>query len=208
MKKILVFLLTLSILLFTSLKVVKAEEVDDIPTSSTDTTEEIETETNNNLLEENEPSQLEVWFEENLGWLVGIPTGTILAVIADILVLVKKNKKKNEEISETKTQNKNGKEVLNTAKELLNETKNVANDLGKLVLNALDNIEKTDNLVNDRVNELTNKLVTGFETLNNTLELVETRITKLEEVQEMVALHSKELVANGTAEKITKKIRG
>lgn len=201
MKKIIAAILLVSAILFGTIKSVNAEEVENTSTSSPTT------ETNNN-----NASDLEIWVEENLGWLVGIPTGTVLTTLIEILVLASKSKKKKEEIEETSTQNKNGKEILSTAKNLLNDTKNLTKSLEGSILCALDKIEKTDNLVNERIanltNELTTKLVNGLETLNNTIVLLENRLSKLEDVQEMIALHSKELVANGTAEEITKKIRG
>lgn len=147
--------------------------------------------------DEYQPSDLQIWVEENLGWLVGIPTGTVLAVIADILVLANKNRKKKEEIEETSNQNKRAKAVLDTTKELLNDTKALAK---KLETNVTDVLNLTE--------EKTALLLNGFENITKILASLENRLTQLEDVQEMIALHSKELVANGTAEKITKKIRG
>jgi hypothetical protein len=213
MKKIIAVILLVSVILFGTIRLVNAEEVEDTSTSSPTTDIEVELETEEPnleeiIIEENQPSDLDIWFEENLGWFIGIPTGTALTTLIEILVLASKAKKKKEEIEETKEQNTNGKEILTTAKDLLTDTKNLTRNLEISILSALDNIEATDIKVTERVNELTNKLVNGFETLNNTIVLLENRLSKLEDVQEMIALHSKELIANGTAEEITKKIRG
>ena len=202
MKKIIALLTIISVLLFTAVKV-NAEEVDENSTSSTTPETEIETEVNNeepnleDITIEEQPSEMQIWFEKNLGWLVGIPTGTVLAVIADILVLANKNRKKKEEIEETSNQNKRAKAVLDTTKELLNDTKALAK---KLETNVTDVLNLTE--------EKTALLLNGFENITKILASLENRLTQLEDVQEMIALHSKELVANGTAEKITKKIRG
>ena len=187
--------------LFSFNKLVNAEEVEDTSTSSP-VTETEET------LEEPKESELQIWVNENLGWLVGIPTGTLMTALIEFLVLVKKSKKKDEEINETKEQNNKGKEILSTAKNLLSDTKELAKKLDDTVAKALNNIEVTDSKVNERVNDLATKVTSCLEALNTTLALLESRVSNLETVQEMIALHTKELVANGTAEEISKKIRG
>lgn len=170
-------------------------------------------------IEEQKGSELQIWVNENLGWLIGIPTGTSLSILVEILVLASKSKRKKEELEETKTQNSNGKDILNNAKSLMNntkqmvdDTKKLAKDLEGIVANAITRIETTDNKVSERVKNLcetlTDKLESSLESVNNTLVLLEQRLSQLEDVQEMMALHTKELVANGTAEEITKKIRG
>ena len=187
--------------LFSFNKLVNAEEVEDTSTSSP-VTETEET------LEEPKESDEQIWFNENLGWLIGIPTGTLATALIEFLVLVKKSKKKDEEINETKEQNNKGKEILSTAKNLLSDTKELAKKLDDTVAKALNNIEVTDSKVNERVNDLATKVTSCLEALNTTLALLESRVSNLETVQEMIALHTKELVANGTAEEISKKIRG
>ena len=209
LKFLLLFIAVFTLLTF-SLNKVSAEE----DTSSSDTTtEDIVVEENEEtnleeIVEENKPSDLQIWVNENLGWLVGIPTGTLMTALIEFLVLVKKSKKKDEEVNETKKQNSNGKEILTTAKNLLTDTKELAVKLEDTVAKALTNIEITDSKVNERVSDVITKVTNCLETLNTTLALLENRVSNLEAVQEMIALHTKELVANGTAEEITKKIRG
>ena len=195
LKTILFILALVFAFLFNFNKTVKAEEEN---TSSSATTEEI-------IKKE---SELQKWMNDNLGWLIGIPTGTLMTGLIEFIVLVKKSKKKKEEIDETKKQNSTGKEILNTATSLINDTKLLTVKLEDTVAKALNSIEVTDSKVNERVSDLVTKVTTCLETLNTTLALLENRVSNLELVQEMIALHTKELVSNGTAEEISKKIRG
>ena len=207
MKKIAKIILIIALfcgVLFSFNKSVNAEEEN--TSSSAPTTE-------NEIIEDTQKeSELQIWMNENLGWLIGIPTGTLMTAIVEFIVLVKKSKKKDEEINETKQQNSNSKSILNNAKTLLNDTKELTNELTQTVNEALTKINDTDLKVNELVSnlstQLTNKINASVETLVRVLSLLETRVAHLEDVQEMIALHTKELVANGTAEEITKKIRG
>ena len=153
-------------------------------------------------------SGLQAWVNENLGWIIGIPTGTVSAILIEILVLADKSKKKLKEINETQDLNAKGKLAIDTTKELLTDTKKLTKNLTDTVNVALDQINKTDLKVNELVTNLSNNLTSTLNVLSTNVTLLEKRLAALEDVQEMIALHSKELVANGTAEKIAKKLRG
>ena len=84
----------------------------------------------------------------------------------------------------------------------MNEVKELTDTITTANFDLLTKLNITDKRVNDLVTNLTNKVSLGLERLNNTVSTLENRLSKLEDVQEMIALHSKELVANGTAEEI------
>lgn len=205
MKKIIAIITIISVLIFGTIKV-NAEDVEDTSASSTPT----ET-PNENVTEETIPeyivedvvddkktaSDLEIWFENNLGWLVGIPTGMLTTLISIALFVYKTKKKFDLVNEETTSQNKNTKENLVKTKELVDETKKQNEVI----------VEKIDNFVETNEKQMA-ALTKALETTTKELELSNARIAALEEVIEMIALHTKELVANGTAEEITKKIRG
>ena len=190
MKKIKYILITIAFITVISLgfnKTVNAEE----ETSSATTGE----------------SELQLWVNENLPWLIGIPTGTVTTILIEFIVLAKKLKKKDEEINETKDLNSKGKIAIDATKEILESTKVLTRDLKASVNNALNQINKTDSRINTLVTDLANNMAKQLETLTTAIEAIEKRISSLEQVQEMIALHSKELVSNGTAEKISKKLK-
>ena len=66
---------------------------------------------------------------------------------------------------------------------------------------------KLDSFMEQSANTITS-LTQALEATTKSNEALVARISVLEDVIELMSLHSKELVANGTAEKITKKIRG
>ena len=219
MKKILLVLICTLLLLVTSIKSVNAEEVEEIPTSSP--TEEvikneeindeeiIESEVENITIEDEEqPSDLQVWFEENLAWFIGLPTGGALTLLSFAIMVHKEKKEKRADIQETKNQNANANKLLTLVKSNLIEVKELSDSLAAANVNLLTHVNNTDKRINDLVTSLTVKVTLGLETLTTTVSALESRLSKLEDVQEMIALHSKELVANGTAEEIHKKLRG
>jgi predicted RNase H-like nuclease (RuvC/YqgF family) len=225
MKKLLLVLVLFLLLTTASIKSVSAEEVEDIPTSSPSTEEVIENE-ELPIEEENTGTNLQLWVNENLGWLIGIPTGISLSAVIEFILIAKLNKKKREEIAEVQEQRSVGDKVLSSSKKMIEDTKlltanlkdsvsttldnvkTLTNTLQNNVNNALSRIETLDVNVQDTVNNLANKLSASFEQINKTVTTLESRLAKLENIQEMIALHTKELVANGTAEEIVKKIRG
>ena len=216
MKKIIALLTIISVLLFTAVKV-NAEEVDENSTSSTTAENETKVETIKIILDntepkvlvnneepnleditiEEQPSELQVWFEKNLGWVVGIPTGMVTTIIS-IALFVHKTKKKFDELNEdTSSQNKNTKAHLKATVELVAEAKKQ----NEIISN------KIDSFIENNASQIA-ALTSALETMTKAYEASTRKIAALEEVIEMMALHTKELVANGTAEKITQKIRG
>ena len=209
MKKLKYLLLVLLLVsVFALNKTVNAEEED---TSSSATTDEVIEDTPLEDIEFEETtneSELQVWVYANLGWLVGIPTGTALTAIVELVVLHKKSKKQTEATNETKEQNAKTKTYVNKTKELVSETKALAKSLETNVKVGLENILKTEDLFKSLATNLTNIVHDEISRSTATTQLLEVRIANLEKVIEMVALHTKELVCNGTAEEISKTIRG
>ena len=215
--KTLFLVVALTFVFMFSLKSVNAEE--ETSSSATTETDEVQKE-----------SDLQTWLNENLGWLIGVPAGTVLSILAEGIFLFAKGKKKDEEIAETKESNKNSKEVIETANNLLNNTRELANTLSVSVTSTLNDVKALASSVDESVaaalkridltdknltnvvtvleKEIKNVVKTSLEALNTTVVNLEVRLATLEKVQEMIALHTKELVANGTAEEISKKLRG
>lgn len=188
------------------------ETPEEIPTDEAIDNEEVNVET----VPEIEPpvenveegSDLQIWFEKNLAWFIGLPTGGALTLLSFAIMTYKEKKEKRADIEETKAQNANADKLLKDVKNNLSEVKELANTLTNATTEALMKINITDKRVNDLVTNLTNKVTLSLDNVTKAMGVIEIKIANLEEVQEMIALHSAELVANGTAEKIAKVIRG
>ena len=229
MKRIVVILLTIMLLIGLNLntyKSVKGEVVE-----SDAIAEEIVEENNateqqevieNNETEIHEATKVETWLEKNLGWVVGIPVGTLITALIEMLYLFKKAREKAQELKETKDvkefaieEVKNAKQILETTNVLLNELKGIYDYVLENSTKTKEEIDKLKGYVENRVNDVQNEFTSQFETnqvdlQKNFVELQKMlgRFTAIETIQKMVALNTKELVCTGTAEKIVKMLEG
>lgn len=208
---------------------VKAEDVvttetpitTEVVTTEIETTTEIENTASNEVLVEDETNtktDFANWFEDNLGWLFGLPLGSLLTIALEILVLAKKSKAKVEELKETKDANKfikeqieignemytKGVELFDVCKETITTVETNFNELSSVLTDKVNDIAKrldnTDNLVIETKNT--------FDALNGIIEANKVEIEKLQQALLLVSTHTKELVANSTAEEIVKLVKG
>ena len=222
MKKIItvfIALLSINILMFQVMPKIKAEG-DEIEEPET---QEVLEENTEETTEEEQPvinpkTKAEQWFETNLGWIVGIPLGTLFTTLIELLYLAKKSKEKIAELKQTKDFNTFAKEQLELGKEMYEkgvqligtcqETINVleanVTELNGVLTAKVDDIarrlDNTDALVIDARNT--------FENLNGIIEANKVEIEKLQKAHLLIATHTKELVANSTAEEIVKLVKG
>lgn len=222
MKKIItvfIALLSINILMFQVMPKIKAEG-DEIEEPNT---EEVLEENTEETTEEEQPkinpkSNAELWFEKNLGWLVGIPTGLILSAILEIIVLVEKSKKKLAELKETKDFNKFAKEQLELGYQMFEKSQAVLEScketIGVLEATVVELDGKLTAKVNDiarrfdATDELVSETKNKFNELNGMIEANKVQVEKLQEAILLVSTHTKELVANSTAEEIVKLVKG
>ena len=149
------------------------------------------------VVDEEQRSELQIYLEENLREIVNFVVGMFTTIVS-LAIFILKTKRKFDKITDvTNSQNKDTKDHLEKTKALVNETKQ-QNEIMK---------NKLDSFMEQSANTITS-LTQALEATTKSNEALVARISVLEDVIELMSLHSKELVANGTAEKITKKIRG
>ena len=207
-RKLLVLFSLLSLVLIGTKPILKAETVTTTPEIITTVDvnnegENIEENPTEEVVETSKISKAETWLEDNFGWIFGIPVGALITAILEILVISKKEKLKVEEIKVTKQSNEllsKGIEITNEmveeAKKLLADTVEQVNCIAKSVDNLYGRLDHTDNYLQQ---------VKGtFFNLQNNINNVNADIQKLNQVQLLIATHTRELVANTTAEEIVK----
>lgn len=182
-RKILIVILTLVITLGLCLKptyIAKAEEIESEPI-----TEEV--------IEEQHKSKAQVWYDEHIGWILGGSLGAIIATILEIVLLAEKRKVLDVQTKETKE-----------AKVYAKQQVEVANEIMKKASEAIEFAKKTVAAIEVRFNT-TDKLLTNTLTEFNN---VKQELTNLKETQKLIACNSKELVVNGTADKVVELLKG
>lgn len=205
------FLISMGIC-FMPLRKVRADEDIEEPMVEEVLEENENTEEANNI---GEKSNAEVWLEKYFGWIVGVPIGTLITALIEIIALAKKSK-------ETKDSNKSIKEQIEITKEMLKNAITVQSEAMALVNFVKDNsettlkeLERVRVNITDTMNEMNVCFSSGFnfnqEKMQENfkeLELLLNRFKSIEEIQKLIALNTKELVCSGTAEKIVKKLEG
>ena len=182
-KKFIVLLLTLSFIftfVFKPLAFARAEEIETEPI-----TEEV--------VEEKKGTIVNEWLKENLGWVVGLPTGVVIQIFLEAILLYKKNKQKFEELEDTK-------DVKKFAKDVVEDTKKLAKDVKGAVECVKENTEKTLKRF-DETDRLLKQTLEEFSAVKKENE-------NIKEVLKIMAYHSKEYVTNGSAEEIYKLLGG
>lgn len=217
--KLIVLLLTITLLtgLFYGGIKVKAEETTTAPvTTAPTTTEEMPTTTAEPVTTievVNEEPKAETktkaaeWFETNLGWFVGIPVGTLLTLLIDMLVLFKKAKERIAENQSTKDLHKVALDEIAYAKAIMTKSQEIAKaavETANYVKANIEDIQRRLDVTDNMILENT----TMFSNLKNSIADLENKIATLNEVEQLIATHSKELVGNGTAERIVKMLKG
>lgn len=216
--KLIVLLLTLALIFGLNTYNFKVKAEGDIDEPVVEDVIDTQTTTEEEQPSINPKTKVEEWLEANLGWIVGIPTGTLLYTLIELLYLDKKSKEKAAELKETKDFNKFAKEQLELGKEMYEkgiqligtcqETINVleanVTELNGVLTAKVDDIARrlddTDTLVVDTKNT--------FDGLNAMIEANKVQVEKLQEAILLVSTHTKELVANSTAEEIVKLVKG
>ena len=138
-------------------------------------------------------SEVASWFENNLAWFIGLPTGTVISLILEAVVLYSKNKSFIENIREGKAQRKEVKKFIDDSKLSID---NMKNDIKELKGQMKERFDKSD--------ELAKKINENF---TNQEKYIQELINKNDMLTKMLVIqmtHNKEAVANGTAEKINK----
>lgn len=121
--------------------------------------------------------------------MVGLPSGVALQILLEAILLYKKNKLKFEELKDTK-------DVKKFAKEVVEDTKELAKDVKGAVEYVKSNTDKTLKRFDE-----TDKLLTV--TLEK-FSAQQKELNDIKQVLKIMAYHSKEYVANGSAEEIYK----
>jgi len=140
-----------------------------------------------------------IWFEDNLGWFVGIPTGTLFAVVGEFVFLFKKNRSYLKDQMLNIQNRKDVKNFIENAEKQNKEIKNFVAEtnqsvvtIGNKVDNALERVDK----VTESINELSDKNMRVVISVNKLIEIIG-----------LMASKDEKLVANGTAEKINEIIK-
>lgn len=217
-KKLIVFLLILSLifsLTYSGFKV-KAEGETEEPIVE----DVIETQTNEETEDKkiNEPTKAQVWFQENLGWIVGIPTGTLIYALIEILILAKKSKQKLAELKETRDFNKYAKEQVELGNEMYRKSQELFVACKETIVIIEASITELDDRLTTKVNDIARRFDTTdnligetkatFEQLNSIIYANKEQIVKLQKAFLLVSTHTQELVANSTAEQIVELVEG
>ena len=160
---------------------------------------------NNNAAEEvvaeaNQKTDIASWFEEHLGWFVGIPTGMLITTGIDILGLLKKRKAYTKDLFENSVM----REAISKKISELSET-NVK--FGKFVTDTQNKLIAADKKIDNVINKAEEQ-AKRFEELSNASVQVENKVDTLLKVLSLMASQNNELVTNGVAEQINKLVEG
>ena len=208
MKRVLVLFITIMLLIGLNLntyKCVKGEVVE-----NEELTEEVveQVTEENNEEEIHEPTKLNTWFNTNLGWIFGVPVGTIITIIIEMIYLFKKGKEKAEELKETKDVKQFAIDELEIANKLIKDTKEMQTAVQEVVDYVKDNSEKTYTLIEQMLTgvgeivgnvkeDFTNQFISNQSQLEKNfveLEKMLKRFCSIENTQKLIALNTKELV--------------
>ena len=136
------------------------------------------------------------WFENNLGWFVGIPTGVVLSNVLEFLLLFKKSKNYAQDLFHN---NETRKSVAKT----VNDFSETNAKLGKFVTKT----EQTDLALDKKIDSTIEKVeqqAEKFVEVQNQCAVVKTEVEALLEVLSLIASQDKDLVSSGVAEKVNK----
>ena len=136
------------------------------------------------------------WFENNMGWFVGIPIGTVASSILEIVALSKKSKAYTKDLfanSETRKEVKTAiKEISDTNAKVgkfVTKAENIFLNLDKKVDFAIDKAEKT---------------AEGCKEVADKVDGLKTEVEALLQAISLMASQDKDLVSSGVAEKVNK----
>lgn len=139
-----------------------------------------------------------IWFEEHLGWFIGIPTGTVLAVVGEFVFLFKKNRSY---LKDQMLNIQNRKDVKNFIENAEKQSKEIKNFVAETNQSVVTIGNKVDNAL-----ERVDKVAKSIENLTNENKVVVVSVNRLIEILGLMASKDETLVANGTAEKINELI--
>ena len=147
---------------------------------------------------ENQKTEIATWFENNLGWFIGIPSGVFLASILELLGLFSKKK----DYAKDMFQNSLMREYVHKEISKVAET-NVK--FGQFVTETQNRLIETDKKI-DEVIEKAEAQASKYEEIVNANLQLESKINTLIVALALMSSQDKDLVANGVAEKINKLI--
>ena len=146
------------------------------------------------VAEEASKTTTALWFEDNLGWFIGIPSGLFLSIIGDIVVLYKRNRSYSKDMM---ANNKTRAELNKFSKDVIANNKQIENYVAETKQQVVIVVEKADKTV-AKIEELTNKV----ESVADENKVVAVNVNKLIEVIALMVSTDEKYVSNGIAEKI------
>lgn len=146
------------------------------------------------VAEVNQKTDVATWFENNLGWFVGIPSGVVLANCLELIGLFKKKRAYTKDLFENSLMRANiSKEVTNLA------DSNVK--FGRFVTETQNKLIATDKKIDDVLNKAEEQAKSYAEVIQTNMQL-EKKVDTLLQALALMSSQDKDLVANGVAEKI------
>ena len=134
------------------------------------------------------------WFEDNFGFLVAVPVGTILSLLLEFCFLFKSRKSTRQDLFENKLQRE-------YQTEFIKESVEVQKELVNFVTNSNQKFDKIGNAV-EKLTETNETLINKYDGLNDSQKVLAYKVDELINIFVYIASTNKDLVANGTAEKI------
>lgn len=147
------------------------------------------------VIEKTESAQ---WFEDNLAWFIGIPTGTVLATLGEFVYLFRKKKDVAKDMLQNSAIRKNVNSFLDNASKQNEEVAKVVNVVEAKVIKVENKLEDFDN----KIDNLSDNILAYVESN----KAVEVKLNTLVEIIALVVSKDKDLVANGIAEQINQLI--
>lgn len=138
------------------------------------------------------------WFEDNLAWFIGIPSGTVLAVIGEFIYLFKKKKDYAKDLFQNNKTRKDISNFLTSAKQQGDKVEKVVDTVEAKVIKVENKLEEFDNKI-DKISDNILQYVEENKTVN-------TKIETLIQMFALVVSKDEDLVASGIAEKINQLI--
>lgn len=148
----------------------------------------------NDVVEMQQKTSTAEWFENNMGWFIGIPVGSALDLILGMLFLFAKRKDYKADLMKNELQRAENSKFITDSKDTLNK-------VGSFITTSQELVNKASNDFN-AMNKKFDDLSIKFDDLEKTNDKLTNDIEKLISIIALISSNNSDLVANGIAEEI------
>lgn len=147
--------------------------------------------TENEVIEKTDIAQK---VEDNFGWLIAVPIGTVLSVLLEFFFLYKSKKNSREDLNKNEAQRK-------SVTDFITDSKKIQNSIGNYITESQSKFEKLE----ISIKKLDDDSLNSQQKFNEVIEankILTAQVNDLLQAISLMAKVDKDLVASGLAEKI------